>query len=235
MNKQGNTYTAIYISALVCIVGAVLAWVSLSLKPEQENNIRIDKMQQILSSVNIVSDENNAIELYEKYITDSFVVNRDGNRLAGNAFDVSIAAEVKKTPDQQNLPVFVCQIDNSTKYILPVYGAGLWGPLWGYVAVNEDGNTIYGAYFSHQGETPGLGAEIAKPEFSTQFIDKQLFKDGEFKSVAVEKKGQKPLDGADYVDGISGGTITSKGVQTMLHSCLAAYSTFLTDLQQNKK
>lgn len=235
MNKQGNTYTAIYISALVCIVGAVLAWVSLSLKPEQENNIRIDKMQQILSSVNIVSDENNAIELYEKYITDSFVVNRDGDRLAGNAFDVSIAAEVKKTPGQQNLPVFVCQIDNSTKYILPVYGAGLWGPLWGYVAVNEDGNTIYGAYFSHQGETPGLGAEIAKPEFSTQFIDKQLFKDGEFKSVAVEKKGQKPLDGADYVDGISGGTITSKGVQTMLHSCLAAYSTFLTDLQQNKK
>ncbi len=235
MNKQSNTYTAIYISVLVCVVGAVLAWVALTLKPQQEANIKIDKMQQILSAVNIPSNEKNAISLYEKYINDSFVLNFDGQRIDGNAFDISIANEVKKEPQHRALPVFVCNIDNSVKYILPVYGAGLWGPIWGYIALNNDGNTIYGAYFSHQGETPGLGAEIAKSDFSSQFIDKHLFKDEEFKSIAVEKKGQKPSNGADYVNAISGGTITSKGVQTMLESCLSCYSAFLTNLHQQKK
>lgn len=235
MNKQGNTYTLIYIAVLVCIVGAALAWVSLALKPRQEDNVKIDKMQQMLSSIHIASDKTNAIELYKKYIVDSYIIDSKGNRVEGDAFEVSMAAEVKKTPKERKLPVFVCNVDKSTKYILPVYGAGLWGPIWGYVSVNEDGNTIYGAYFSHQGETPGLGAEIAHEEFSNQFKDKQLFKDGEFKSIAVEKKGQKPVNGADYVDGISGGTITSKGVQTMLQSCLSCYTSFLTDLQKDTK
>lgn len=235
MNKQGNTYTLIYIAVLVCIVGAALAWVSLALKPRQEDNVKIDKMQQMLSSIHIASDKTNAIELYKKYIVDSYIIDSKGNRVEGDAFEVSMAAEVKKVPEERKLPVFVCNVDKSTKYILPVYGAGLWGPIWGYVSVNEDGNTIYGAYFSHQGETPGLGAEIAHEEFSNQFKNKQLFKDGEFKSIAVEKKGQKPVNGADYVDGISGGTITSKGVQTMLQSCLSCYTSFLTDLQKDTK
>lgn len=235
MNKQGNTYTLIYIAVLVCIVGAALAWVSLVLKPRQEDNVKIDKMQQMLSSIHIASDKTNAIELYKKYIVDSYIIDSKGNRVEGDAFEVSMAAEVKKVPEERKLPVFVCNVDKSTKYILPVYGAGLWGPIWGYVSVNEDGNTIYGAYFSHQGETPGLGAEIAHEEFSNQFKNKQLFKDGEFKSIAVEKKGQKPVNGADYVDGISGGTITSKGVQTMLQSCLSCYTSFLTDLQKDTK
>ena len=198
-------------------------------------NVKIDKMQQMLSSIHIASDKTNAIELYKKYIVDSYIIDSKGNRVEGDAFEVSMAAEVKKAPEERKLPVFVCNVDKSTKYILPVYGAGLWGPIWGYVSVNEDGNTIYGAYFSHQGETPGLGAEIAHAEFSNQFKDKQLFKDGEFKSIAVEKKGQKPVNGADYVDGISGGTITSKGVQTMLQSCLSCYTSFLTDLQKDTK
>lgn len=234
MNKQGNTYTAIYISALVCIVGAVLAWVSLSLKPKQDDNVKIDKMQQMLKSVNIISDKTNAIELYKQYVVESFIVNDKGERLDGNAFEVSVSAEVKKKASERNLPVFVCNIDNSTKYIIPVYGAGLWGPIWGYLSINDDGSTVYGAYFSHQGETPGLGAEIAKPDFYGQFQGKHLFKDGKFLSIAVEKKGQKPANGEDYVDGISGGTITSKGVQTMLESCLSCYSEFLSNLKNNK-
>ena len=138
-----------------------------------------------------------------------------------------MANEIKKPADERQLPVFECDINGEKKFILPVYGAGLWGPIWGYISVNADGTTVYGAYFSHQGETPGLGAEIATPHFSEQFKEKQLFKDGEFKSIAVQKKGQKPLNGEDYVDAISGGTITSKGVQSMLQSCLSCYAAFL--------
>lgn len=235
MNKQGNTYTIVYIAVLVCVVGAVLAWVSLALKPKQDNNIKVDKMQQMLSSIRINSDASNAIALYEKYVVDSYIVDNQGNKRQGDAFSVSMAAEVKKKPEERLLPVFVCEIDNSTKYILPVYGAGLWGAIWGYLSVNDDGSTVYGAYFSHASETPGLGAEIAKPAFSNQFKGKSLFKNGEFKSIAVEKKGHRPNGDEDYVDAISGGTITSKGVQSMLSSCLSCYAAFLTDLQNKNR
>ena len=224
MNRQGNLYTIVYTAVIVCVVGAALAWVSLTLKPKQNDNIRIDKMQQMLSSIRVASDETNAIELYGRYVVDEYVINIEGERLEGKAFDVNVANEVKKAPSERKLPVFVCNIDNSTKYILPVYGTGLWGPIWGYVSVDDDGCTVYGAYFSHQGETPGLGAEIATEGFAGQFKGKQLFKDGGFKSVAVLKKGQKPANGEDYVDAISGGTITSK-----------CYSAFLSELQNNKK
>lgn len=234
MNKQGNTYTLIYIAVLVCIVGAVLAWVSLALKPQQQENIRIDKMQQMLNSIRITSTKENAIELYDKYITDSYIINSKGEKAEGDAFAVNVAGEVKKPAEERQLPVFVCSIDGETKYILPIYGAGLWGPIWGYVSVNSDGSTIYGAFFSHQGETPGLGAEIAKTDFSDQFRDKHLYKEDEFKSVSVLKKGQKPLAGEDYVDAITGGTITSQGVQSMLKSCLSCYDAFLKNLQTSK-
>ena len=116
-----------------------------------------------------------------------------------------------------------------------MYGAGLWGPIWGYVAVNSDGSTIYGAYFAHQGETPGLGAEIEKPAFSNQFNDKHLIKDGKFMPVAVLKAGQAPLNGEDYVDAISGGTITSKGVASMIDDCLSGYTKFLESLSSKAK
>ena len=137
--------------------------------------------------------------------------------------------------DKRELPVFVCRVaDGSTKYILPVYGAGLWGPIWGYVAVNADGSTIYGAYFAHQGETPGLGAEIEKPAFTSQFEGKQLVKGGRFMPVDVVKAGQKPTNpDLDYVDGVSGGTITSKGVGAMLSNCLSPYARFLTSLAES--
>ncbi|MGM9800969.1 MAG: NADH:ubiquinone reductase (Na(+)-transporting) subunit C [Candidatus Limisoma sp.] len=235
MNKQGNTYTIIYITALVCVVGAVLAWVSLALKPKQDENVRVDKMQQMLSSIRVPSEKDNAIALYEQYVKDSYVVNVVGERIDGDAFSIEMSSEIKKEQSQRRLPVFVCEVEGTTKYILPVYGAGLWGPIWGYVSLDADGNTIYGAYFSHQGETPGLGAEIAKPMFSDQFRDKKLFKDGEFKSVAVLKKGQKPAAGEDYVDAITGGTITSRGVQSMIMSCLSDYQVFLKNLQNDKK
>ena len=143
MNKQSNTYTIIYISALVCIVGAVLAWVALALKPKQSDNIRIDKMQQMLSSIRITSTTDNAIDLYNKYVVDSYIVNDNGEKLSGEAFDISVASEIKKAENERQLPVLVCNIDYSIKYIIPVYGAGLWGPIWGYIAVESDGSTIY--------------------------------------------------------------------------------------------
>lgn len=232
MNKQGNTYTILYASVMVIIVAALLAIISQSLKPMQQANIEIDKKKQILSSVNVESTAKNAVELYGKYIAESYVVDANGAVIEGaDAFTVDVASQVKKEYEQRQLPIFVAHLDNGdTKYILPLYGAGLWGPIWGYISVDADGNTIYGSYFAHQGETPGLGAEIEKPDFQSQFVGKHLFIDGEMKPVAVMKVGQKPTNGAEYVDAVSGGTITSKGVQDMIANSLLPYNAFLKSL-----
>lgn len=234
INRQGIVYTVVYAVVLVLVVAAGLSLVYQMLRPEQVENMANDKRKQILASIRVVPADNSEIpQLYEKYIRESFNVNSRGEKVPGgvDAFDVNVAEQVRKSREERTLPVFVAQTDNGTKYILPVYGAGLWGPIWGYVSFDDNGDTIYGAYFSHQGETPGLGAEIEKPDFSDQFEGKNIFADGGFESIQVVKRGGEPTKG-DYVYGISGGTITSKGVQTMLSNSLDPYSSFLINLRE---
>ncbi|MDE6196380.1 MAG: NADH:ubiquinone reductase (Na(+)-transporting) subunit C, partial [Muribaculaceae bacterium] len=223
----------IYIVVLVVVVGTALAFTSISLKDRQQANADADKMRQILASVGIKPEAGDIVSDYQKYITDSYVINAEGERVDATekAFDVNVAVQSKQAAAERLLPVYVCTLeDGATKYILPMYGAGLWGPIWGYVSVDADGSTIYGAYFAHQGETPGLGAEIEKPAFSGSFAGKHLIKNGAFLPVAVVKAGQTPQGDEDYVDGISGGTITSKGVGAMIDNCIAPYSKYLESL-----
>lgn len=238
MNRQSNTYTIIYASVLVLIVGIVLAVVYQALRPQQEENIANDTKRQILAAARIVPDAQHSVrDLYSEHIQKSYIVGIDGKQADNgtNAFDVNVAAESKKEAGQRLLPVFECTTEAGLKYIIPVYGAGLWGPIWGYIAFDSNGDTIYGAYFAHQGETPGLGAEIEKPQFSSQFDGKDVFEsDGAFQSVKVVKKGQEPANGA-YVHAISGGTITSQGVQKMLQDSLEPYVNFLKSLKGGKE
>ncbi len=234
MNKQGNTYTIIYIVVMVIIVGAALALTSMALKEKQTDNANADKMRQILASVKITPEKSDIIPDFNKYIVEQPVFNSKGEKVADNAFEVNVSEQSKiSDTDKRLLPLYVCRLaDGQEKYIIPVYGAGLWGPIWGYLALDSDGSTVFGAYFVHQGETPGLGAEITKPEFCDQFNSSlHIFKDGKFYPIEVVKKGQKPLDDADYVDGVSGGTITSKGVGAMIDNCLAPYQSILRTLQ----
>lgn len=236
MNKQSNLYTIIYIVVMVIVVGAALAFTAISLKDRQVANANADKMRQILASVNITVPSDEIIPTYEKYISETFVVNDNGERLEGDAFSVNVANQSKLPDAERLLPVYVCNLDSANlKYIMPMYGAGLWGPIWGYLSVDADGSTIYGAYFAHQGETPGLGAEIEKPAFSGQFAGKHLIKDDAFVPVTVVKAGQHPQGNEDYVDGVSGGTITSKGVAAMLDNCLKPYKAFLESLNQENE
>lgn len=238
MNKQSNTYTIIYAVVLVLIVGVVLSCVYQALRPQQVENIANDTKRQILAAALITPESGQSIsELYAEHIKSSFIVNSKGEKIDGSAdpFDVNVALEVKKPADERLLPVFECSTTAGTKYIVPVYGAGLWGPIWGYIALDSNGDTIYGAYFAHQGETPGLGAEIEKPAFSSQFEGKDIFNpEGEFQSVKVVKTGQEPSQGA-YVHAISGGTITSQGVQRMLQNSLEPYTAFFKSLENREQ
>ncbi|MHC1703046.1 MAG: NADH:ubiquinone reductase (Na(+)-transporting) subunit C [Tenuifilaceae bacterium] len=223
-----NRYIFIYSSVMVILVALALTIVAVVLKPKQDYNQRVEKMQNILTSVHIESTTKNAEDLFKKYIVESFVVDIKGENKQGfNAFDIEMQYENKKKSDEKNLPIFICVNDKNEKfYIVPVRGKGLWGPLWGYIAFRDDFNTIEGTQFDHKGETPGLGSEINTPKFQNQFIDKTIFNDqGGFVSVMVIKGGADDSD-PHGVDAISGGTITSKGLEAMLFDSLNEYTNY---------
>ncbi len=234
MNKNSNTYQILYAAVMVLLVGTVLAFIYMALKPKQNENIANDTRKQILSALHIAPPSDAQVkDVYEKYIIQDLLVDAQGN-VVDSADNVAFNVDMKKNVKlaERQLPVMKCKLDDgSTKYVLPVYGAGLWGPIWGYIAVNDDGNTIYGANFSHEGETPGLGARITEQSFQDEFKDKHLFVDGEFKSVAVLKRGQKTTNGAEQIDALTGATITSRGVSDMMADCLAPYEAFLKKMQ----
>ena len=220
---------------MVVVVAALLSVVATVLRPYQELNIEIARKLDILRSVEkaeLISqapDRNSYVEEeYDRYIVDSYVINYRGERQDNiDAFTVNVRDELRKPLEQRNLPIFVSRDDEGMeKYIFPVHGRGLWGPVYGYVALEEDYNTIFGVIFDHDSETPGLGAEINTPAFLNQFKGKKIFdKTGEFVSVNVIKPGSAVLN-EHRVDGISGGTITSQGVDEMLEEVLGSYENY---------
>ncbi|MDL2251372.1 NADH:ubiquinone reductase (Na(+)-transporting) subunit C [Odoribacter sp. OttesenSCG-928-J03] len=226
MNKQGNTYTIIYSIILVVLVAVLLSVIAMWLQPRQNENVENEKRQNILNSVKIKSTREESKDIFAKFIVDQFVVNARGEKVEGeNAFNIDMAQQAQKSTEERLLPVFVAEIEGNTKYILPVYGKGLWGPLWGYISLNDDKNTVYGTVFDHKGETPGLGAEITTPDFQEQFIGKTIAEND--KVVAIYVKKGKGNSGIHEVDAISGGTITSQGVEKMLKTYLKCYEPFL--------
>ena len=160
INRDSNVYTVVYAAVMVVLVAVVLAFTSQSLRSFQKQNEDNDKRQQILRSINVNVSSSEAEAKYNELIKEAFLVNENGEKVEGDAF----ATDVVKAAAEHQYPVFVANVDGQPKYIMALHGAGLWGPLWGYISVDSDKNTIYGADFSHQGETPGLGAEISKPE-----------------------------------------------------------------------
>ena len=200
------------------------AFVSSSLRETQNKNVELDTKKQILAALNI-KDVKDAEAEYNKYVKGDMLMNVDGT-LTENTGAFATAYE-KEAKENNRLHVFVAEVDGEKKYVFPVYGAGLWGAIWGYVALNSDKDTVYGVYFSHASETPGLGAEIASTHFQGEFPGKKTLENGEV-VLGVVKNGK--VEKPDYqVDGISGGTITSVGVDAMLKACLSSYKNFLTN------
>lgn len=239
-----NRYIFIYSTVMVIIVAAVLALSAILLKPRQEKNVTISNIQGVLAAVNIDAPFDDAEKLYNKYIKTEIAIDqngqvasiyRDGKLEKGKVrpFDINLKTELfnKKTGKPYLSPLFIAEIDGKILYIVPLRGAGLWGPLYGNIAFGPDFNEIVGAAFGHDKETPGLGAEISTKEFSDQFIGKRIFDDaGNFVSVKVVKGGASVLPPAQVihgVDAISGGTITSNGVSAMLGDCLENYLSYI--------
>ena len=233
MKDFSNKYIFTFSAVMVVAVAILLSLTALLLQPRQDKNIEVEKKMNILSSINVTSTKENAEELYAKHIKEIFTINTEGRRIEGvDAFRVSLRAEQKKPLAEQSLPVYIAVADNGdTLQIFPLEGKGLWGPIWGYVSLKDDMTTIAGVTFDHKGETPGLGAEINTTPFESQFLGKSLYENGTFVSVLVVKGGADP-GSRHEVDGISGGTITSKGLEAMVHDGLIKYEKYLI---QNRK
>jgi len=225
MDVNSNKYTIGFSIVMVVIVALLLAFASEGLKPMQNQNIEREKMQNILKSVGIEVTRDEAKDAYDKYITEEIVLNDKGEQIEGDAFKVDILKEYK-SGGQKNFPIFIYESEGSKKYIIPLVGKGLWGPIWGYIALESDKNTVAGASFDHKGETPGLGAEINQGWFQEPFVGKKIFDEsGEYKSIRVIKGGA-PEGDKHGVDAISGGTITSNGVTEMLVRTLKIYEPY---------
>ena len=238
-----NGYIFRYAAILVIIAAAVLSMANMLLKPYQERNMAIEKMGYILESAHIegVTSEN-AIEEFNKYVVEELLVNKEGevtdsykgdNKENGKAFKINMKEELYKKSQGKDfeLPIYIIDKDGETIYVLPLLGTGLWGPIWGNMALKDDLNTIVGVTFDHKGETPGLGAEIATKAFQEQFIGKKIFDDkGNFTSIKVVKGGVNKLPENQRihgVDAISGGTITSQGVDAMISNVLESYLPYI--------
>ena len=224
---HSNRYTFIYALVFTTILAVVLAVTATSLAPLQAANEARAKKQAILASVMEVNEETLESD-YEQYIQE-IVIRNDGNEVTDvAAFDINITKESKKAESERLLPIYVFENGGEKKYIVPMQGSGLWGPISAYLALEDDLNTISGVVFDHQGETPGLGAEITTADFQDQYVGKQLFDNtGNFASVRVLKGTGNEIDGKPHqVDGLAGATITINGVTDMFSEELNYYTSF---------
>ncbi len=223
IDRNSNAYTITFSVIMVLVVGAILSYVSLSLKPLQVQNAIKKEMMSILGSVGIESERSDAEDDFYKYITKRIVLNSKGEVVETREgkidvddlkepFNVDVKKEFRDSKlkaDDKQYPLYIANINGEEIAVIPMVGKGLWGPIWGYVALKSDFSTVYGATFDHQGETPGLGAEIRGKSFQSEFAGKEIYNDnGELVSITVA------------------GTITSKGVQEMLKRTFSVYDSY---------
>ncbi len=202
MKTNSNSYTIIYSAVIVVIVAFLLAFVYQTLKPRQDANEALDRKKQVLYSLNIRGLDDKAAEA--KY-----------------------SEVVKQEKDVDGQKIYTCNVNGQTKYVFTMTGRGLWGGISGFIAVNDDKNTVYGAYFNHEGETAGLGAEIKdNVKWQEKFQGKKIF-NGKNRSNIVLTVKKEVKDPTTQVDAVTGATLTSNGVANMLHDGLGKFIKFL--------
>ena len=233
IDTNSNAYTLVYSAVLVIVVAFLLAFVSSYLKSMQDVNVALDKKRQILSALNMrgLSDGEVAAKYKEVVVSDD-IMDESGNVVKkGSQGGESVGFKLNSADYKAGrLALYVCRVDGETKYVIPVYGMGLWGPISGYIATDYDKNTVYGAYFTHESETAGLGAEIKdNVAWQEQFRGKKITVPGR-EGIALEVvKKNEVTDPSVQCDAVTGATLTTDGVSLMLKDCLGKYLEFLKD------
>jgi len=235
MNTDSNKHTYLFAAIMVITVAFVLSFTSESLKELKADNIKKEKMQNILFAAGINVSRDESEELYTQYIIEELSLTNNGDiDNSVSAFNINLALEIKKDINNQRFPLYVANIDDNRYYIIPLRGNGLWNAIWGYMALKEDVNTIKGVSFGHQAETAGLGAEITEDWFTNSFVDEKILNDsGDFVGVYVTKTNNDPENtdkNDNEVDAISGATITGDGVADMIKERLENYLPYFNNI-----
>lgn len=236
---HSNRYITIYTLVMAFITSVVLALVVNVLKPKHTLNEEIFKKKEILGAIkqqlgtdpaSLAPDQ--VFSLFNEKIS-QVVIDAQGNEIKdAKAEEIDLAVEEKKPADQRKYPLFIFKGEQGNVYLMSMRGNGLWDKIWGYIALEADGNTVSGAAFGHISETPGLGAEIKdNPLFAKQFEGKHLFKGNDFVSIALVKGGVRDIN--HQVDAISGATITSNGVTDMLKKGITPYLPFFEKIKKS--
>ena len=234
MSRDSNLYTFLFVGIMIVGIASILAYTSQTLKPMQDENVKNEKMQNILSTVGINVSREEAEKSYKKYIVEELALKIDGsiNENINPFSDLNLAKELKKDYENQHFPLYVAEINSEKYYIIELRGTGLWDAIWGYISLKSDFNTVNGVSFDHKGETAGLGAEITKDWFKESFKDEKIFNsDGELVGITVLKGNNDPnnFDKDDHeVDAISGSTITGDGVTDMIYERVNNYLPYLS-------
>lgn len=244
--RQSNLYVIGFSAVLTIILGGLLSFASLGLRPIQQEQVALDTQKKILGAVMQVDAAADVPSIYQNRIR-SLVVNAQGEEVTeieGEpviAEGVEVAKQFKLPPEDRLYPVYKLvsetDPDKTEAYILPVYGNGLWDNIWGYVALEEDLKTLRGAVFDHAGETPGLGARITSIAVQERFRGKKIYDDaGALVAVSMVKgeTGDPSIYGDNEVDGMSGATITAVGVNNMLRNYLGYYEPYLEKATNNE-
>lgn len=236
--RQSNTYIIIYSAVLTVVCGGLLALAAEGLKEKQQYNIDMEQKKNILSTVIALEEGQDVNGVYAERVK-AFVVDFQGNVKEGmEPKEVNLASEYKKAPADRLLPVYEFKSETDptkTEYVvLPVFGYGLWNNIWGFVALKSDLNTIQGVKFQHAGETPGLGARIeSDQEVQDRYKEKTIYENGKLVSVTMMKgEGLDYSDDPHQVDGMSGATLTAKGVNNMLKDYFTSYENYLKKNKQ---
>lgn len=232
---HSNKYTVVYAAVLTAIVGASLAIAVSGLKPRQEQNALMANRRAILQTVMEVNPQTLDAD-YRSLVTE-LVFNLQGQQVADvDAFALNLKDEARKPNTEQRLPLFLFSRDGVKRYIVPMQGAGLWGPIGAYLALEADLKTIYGVAFSHEKETPGLGAEIDRDFFEVRYKGKKIYNDdAKLQPVVVLRgSGNDTLSKPHAVDGLTGATITLNGVTEMFADELSRYDRIFTALRQTQ-
>ncbi len=243
VDKESNAFTIGFAMIMVVVVAAGLSIAAMSLKPYQVKNKQREKMQNIVAAINVETSRKEAEKKFQRFVESRMILDSTGEKVSETsgdidrqskkeAFNIDVPKAVKNKGDARNkYPLYKCKKDGNIYYVIPMAGSGLWGPIWGFISLEDDHNTIYGATFDHKTETPGLGAEIANKPFQDQFKGKKILENGKFVSVDVVKGKANP-DDPHAVDGITGGTITSHGVRDMLKRTLTVYVNYFKQLEE---
>jgi len=245
--QRSNSYILVFTAIMTIIIGGVLSLTNQFLKPAQTRSIELDTRTQILNAVMELNKGDDVLLMYSERIQ-GLVVDIKGKEITTNAKGDSIAADkvsvlrnFKKNREDREFPVFKFMSSETPglveAYIFPVYGSGLWNSIFGYVALENDLNTIKGVSFGHIGETPGLGARITDTEVESRYVGKKIFDEsGKFVSVTMVKGEVRDPDkfGSHEVDGMSGATLTAKGLNAMLKAYLQDYQAFIKEVQSQE-